>query len=177
VALPAALCLAEARLSGRDDIFVFWAQALALVPGLPGKNIRKCLYILTLQKCSLSCDLGFMSYFNDRRAEVGERVYVGSGVNIGAAHLGDGCLIGNRASILNGGNQHQFGPDGRLTPFDRTSAQVIHIGEETWIGEGAVLMADVGSRCIVAAAGVVASPVPDGCVVGGNPARFIRRST
>jgi maltose O-acetyltransferase len=38
-------------------------------------------------------------------------------------------------------------------------------------------MADVGSRCIVAAGSVVASVVPDGCKVGGNPARFIGKTT
>ena len=177
VALPAAMCWAEDRLAGSDAAFHFWGQALALAPGLPGKYLRKCFYRLTLRKCSLSCDLGFMSYFSDRRAEVGRRVYVGFGVSIGAARLGDGCLIGSRASIINGGHQHRLGPDGKLTPFDPAAAKVVHVGEETWIGEAAILMADVGSRCIVAAGAVVASPVPDGCVVGGNPARFIRKQS
>ena len=35
-------------------------------------------------------------------------------------------------------------------------------------------MADVGDRCIVASGAVVTSPVGDGQVVGGNPARVIR---
>lgn len=118
-----------------------------------------------------------MSYFNDRRAEVGRRVYVGYGACIGLASLGNGCLVGTRASILSGGNQHQFGPDGKLTPFDQTRGQRVRVGEETWIGEAAVLIADVGNRCIISARSVVSSPVPDGCLVGGNPARFIRKTT
>jgi acetyltransferase-like isoleucine patch superfamily enzyme len=118
-----------------------------------------------------------MSYFNDRRAEVGSRVYVGFGVGLGLVSLGEGVLIGSRASVLSGGSQHEHGPDGHLTPFHRSSARHVRIGPETWIGEAAVVMADVGSRCIVGAAGVVSRPVPDGCVVAGNPARFIRRTS
>jgi acetyltransferase-like isoleucine patch superfamily enzyme len=36
-------------------------------------------------------------------------------------------------------------------------------------------MADVGSRSIVGAGSVVSTSVPDGCLVAGNPARFLRR--
>ncbi|HMB04547.1 MAG TPA: acyltransferase [Isosphaeraceae bacterium] len=174
-ALPAASCWLESRLTSRDELFLFWGQAFALVPGLPGKYLRKGFYRLTLQACSLDCDIGFMSYFSDRRTEVGRRVYVGFGVCIGVVSLGEGCLIGNRASIINGGDQHRLGPDGRLLPFDRTASRRVRIGQETWIGESAVIMADVGSRCVVSAGGVVASPIPDGCLVGGNPARFVRK--
>jgi virginiamycin A acetyltransferase len=174
-ALPGLMCWAEARLSGSNEIFLFWGQACALAPGLPGKYIRKCFYFLTLRSCSLCCDLGFQSYFIDRQAEVGRRVYVGLGVTIGLVSLGDGCLLGNRASIINGGWQHTLGSDGKLTPFDRTSARRVRIGAETWIGEGAIIMADVGSRCIIGAGSVVSVPVPEGCLVAGNPARFVRR--
>jgi carbonic anhydrase/acetyltransferase-like protein (isoleucine patch superfamily) len=174
-ALPGLSCWIEARLSSRAEIFFFWGQAFALMPGLPGNYLRKCFYFLTLQSCSLRCDLGFLSYFSDRRTEVGRGAYVGFGACIGLASLGDGCLVGSRASIINGGWQHTLGPDGRLTPFDRASAPRTQIGAETWIGEGAIIMADVGSRCIIGAGSVVSSPVPDGCLVAGNPARFLRR--
>jgi acetyltransferase-like isoleucine patch superfamily enzyme len=174
-ALPALTCWVEARLSGRRELFLFWGQAFALVPGLPGKYLRKCFYVLTLQSCSLQCDLGFVTYFSDCRTEVGRGVYLGFGANVGLATLGDGCLVGNRACIINGGWQHSLGPDGRLTPFDPSSAHRVRIGAETWIGEGAIIMADVGSRCIIGAGSVVSMPVPDGCLVAGNPARFVRR--
>jgi maltose O-acetyltransferase len=38
-------------------------------------------------------------------------------------------------------------------------------------------MADVGSHCVVAAGSVISSPLPDGCIAGGNPARFIGKTT
>jgi virginiamycin A acetyltransferase len=174
-ALPALTCWVEARCSGRDELFLFWGQAFAVVPGLPGKYLRKCFYFLTLRSCPLRCDIGFLSYFSDRQSEVGRGAYVGFGVSVGLASLGDGCLVGNRACIINGGWQHTLGPDGRLTPFDHTSARCVRIGAETWIGEGAIVMADVGGRCIIGAGSVVSASVPDGCLVAGNPARFLRR--
>lgn len=173
--LPAATCWLESHCLRRREVFLFWAQAVALAPGLPGKYLRKGFYFMTLCKCSLNCDLGFMSYFTDRRAEVGDRVYVGFGVSMGMVRLGDGCLIGSRASLLNGGDQHRLGADARLTPFEPDCATFVQVGPETWIGEGVILMADVGSCCIVAAGSVVSSPIPDGCLVGGNPARFVRK--
>jgi acetyltransferase-like isoleucine patch superfamily enzyme len=63
-----------------------------------------------------------------------------------------------------------------LTAFDPRAAQRVHVGAETWVGEAAVLMADVGSRCIVAAGSVVSAPVPDNRIVGGNPARLIGKT-
>ena len=116
-----------------------------------------------------------MSYFNDRRSVVGRDVYVGFGVGLGRVVLGDGCLIGSRASIINGGQQHDLGPDGRLTPFDRTAAPPVRIGPQTWLGEGVIVMADVGGRCIVGAGSVVSRPVADGYLVAGNPCRPLRR--
>ena len=51
----------------------------------------------------------------------------------------------------------------------------IKIGDRTFIGEGAKIMAGVtiGSDVIVGAGAVVTKSIPDNTVVGGNPARFI----
>lgn len=174
---PAATCWIESRISNRNEWFLFWGQVLALAPGLPGRFLRRGFYHLTLRECPMSCDIGFLSYFNDRRSEVGEGVYIGFGVALGLVSIGEGCLVGNRASIINGGHQHELGPDGRLTTFDWLSARRVCLGEQTWIGEGAILMADVGRYCVVGAGGVVSQPLPDGSVVVGNPPRLVRKQT
>lgn len=175
VALPALSCRVEAMLSNRGELFLFWGQSLALAPGLPGKYLRRCFYYLTLCRSSLDCEICFMAYFNHREADVGRGVYIGPAACVGKASLGDGALIGTRASIINGGRQHDFGADGKLIACEPEFLPRVHVGADTWVGEAAVLMADVGSRCIVAAGAVISSPVPDGCIVGGNPARFVAR--
>jgi len=173
----AATCWIEALIPGRNEWFLFWAQTLSLAPGLPGRFLRRAFYRLTLQKCSMSCDIGFLSYFNDRRSEVGPGAYIGFGVALGLVSIGEGCLIGSRVSILNGGHQHELGPDGRLTPFDWETAQRVRLGEQTWIGEGAILMADIGRYCVVGAGSVISRPISDGSVVVGNPPRLVRKQT
>jgi acetyltransferase-like isoleucine patch superfamily enzyme len=175
VAAPAATACVEARLTRREELFVLWGQFFALVPGLPGKYLRKCYYRLSLPAFSLTSEVGFLSHFSHRDAEVGARVYVGTGATLGTVTIGDGALIGSRVGVLSGKHQHELGPDGRLIHTGPGSLRRVRIGEETWIGEGSLIMADVGDRCIVAAGSVVSVPIPDGSMVGGNPARFVRR--
>ncbi len=177
--LPALTCWLESRLlgRGREEVFRFWAEVFALFPSTLGDYLRKCFYRLTLRSCSLECTIRFMSQFTDREAEVAKGVYVGTFALVGTASLGEGCLVGSRVSILSGSSQHEFDEDGHLTAADRTAFQRVRIGSETWIGEAAVIMADVGSRCIVSAGAVVSHPAPDGCIVAGNPCRFVGKTT
>jgi virginiamycin A acetyltransferase len=174
-AVPALTCKIEQWVTDGDPFFLFWGQLFALFPGLPGIYLRKSYYFLTLRRCSLDSHIGFLSIIHDRRTQIGNRVYIGTAVGIGWATVGAGCLLASRVSILSGHAQHQIGPDGRLTPFDRRSAKQTHIGEATWIGEGAIIMADVQSRCIVGAGSIVTKPVASGSLVAGNPARLIRK--
>jgi len=49
----------------------------------------------------------------------------------------------------------------------------VEIGENSWLGNGTILLADVGARCIVGAGTVVTKPLPDGVIAVGNPARIV----
>ena len=51
----------------------------------------------------------------------------------------------------------------------------IKIGDRTFIGEGSKIMAgvEIGKDCIIGAGSIVTKSVPDGSVVGGNPAVYI----
>lgn len=70
--------------------------------------------------------------------------------------------------------------DGSVLPFrkdipDLELAGEIIVGDNVFIGMGALLLADVsiGSNSIVGANAVVTKNVPDGTIVAGNPARII----
>ena len=56
------------------------------------------------------------------------------------------------------------------------SARPIRIGNDVWIGGGAVVLPGVtiGDRSVVGAGSVVVRSVPADCVAVGNPARVVR---
>ena len=73
--------------------------------------------------------------------------------------------------------------DGGVLPFRKDYptldlAAPIHVGQDTFIGMRATILKGVviGSRCIVATGAVVTKSVPDGSIVGGNPARILGRT-
>lgn len=175
VAPAAALCAIERRVgSGREGMFSFWAQSVALVPGVPGVFVRRAFYRLTLDRASRHIAVAFGAVFTHRRAIVEDDVYLGSYALVGCARLRRGCLVGSRASIVSGGRLHELGEDGHWDAFDPRRLEQIDVGEDVWIGEGAIVMAPVGERSVVAAGAVVSAPVAPGVVVAGNPARFAR---
>lgn len=51
----------------------------------------------------------------------------------------------------------------------------IKVGNNTYIGERCMIMpgVSIGENCIVGGGSVVTKSVPDGCMVAGNPAKFI----
>lgn len=153
-----------------DELFAFGAQTLSLVPGLPGDYLRLAFYFLTLERTGKDVRVGFGSVFSKRGAEVGNRVNIGGYCILGNASIGDDVLIASRVSLLSGKYQH----GGALVAAASAPQTRIRIGDRTWIGEGAIVAADVGKDCVVAAGSVVMRDVPDGYMAAGNPARLMK---
>jgi acetyltransferase-like isoleucine patch superfamily enzyme len=49
------------------------------------------------------------------------------------------------------------------------------IGEDTWIGNSAVVLGNAGKKCVIGAGSVAVEDVEDLSIVAGNPARLIRK--
>lgn len=175
ITLPAAMtCWAQEAVLPGVGMFMFWVHVAAQLPGAPGLFVRRAFYRWLLPHCSENVVIEFGVILN-RRAEIASGAHVGNYALIGWARIGENALIGSRASIPSGGGQHVFLPEGTWSAVDSALLKKVVIGANTWIGEGAIVMADVGQQCMVAAGSVVASPLPDGVMVAGNPARFVRR--
>lgn len=94
--------------------------------------------------------------------------------------IGAGTLIGPTVQILT--VSHPMQASERLIRHSdgargyTTFAKPIEIGEEAWIGAGALILPGVtiGARSIVAAGSVVTEDVPPDTVVAGNPARTLK---
>ena len=113
-------------------------------------------------------------------SDFGKNIYVGENVFInacchfqdhGGVTLGDGCQIGHNVvfATLNHG----------LEPADRgtTYPAPIVLGRNVWVGSNATILQGVtiGDNAVVAAGAVVSRDVPANTIVGGVPARIIKR--
>jgi virginiamycin A acetyltransferase len=162
----------ESRAGRGEQVFRFFAELLALAPGLPGAYLRAAYYAGTLEAASRESHVGFGTVFVRRGASIGRHASLGCHCVIGDARIGAGAMIGSRVSVPSGRRQH-LDAAGRLSSEDGRF-DTVTIGAGCWIGEGAIVMADVGEGCIVAAGAVVSTPMPANSVIGGNPARVLR---
>jgi acetyltransferase-like isoleucine patch superfamily enzyme len=175
VALPCflAFCLGSLLL-GRQKAFAGWSQAFSLLPGLCGVYLRRAFYWYVLPRCAADACLSFGTVFSHATARVGRRVYVGMYCCLGDVTLGDDVLIGSHVSIINGGGQH--GIERLDIPVREQPGEWprVTVGEDSWIGDRAVVLANVGKHCVIGAGAVVCSPIPDYAIALGVPARVIR---
>jgi acetyltransferase-like isoleucine patch superfamily enzyme len=75
---------------------------------------------------------------------------------------------------MNGAEQHGIG---RLDVPIREQPGVwprVTIGRDSWVGDRAIVLADVGKHCVIGAGSVVTRPIPDYAIAVGAPARVIR---
>ncbi|MBK5204480.1 MAG: CatB-related O-acetyltransferase [Polaromonas sp.] len=103
--------------------------------------------------------------------------YVGPGCEIGpGVSIGAYTMIGPGVRVL--GNDHVFNRPGTAIIFSgRPPFKPTRIGNDAWIGAGAIVISgiSIGDGAIIAAGAVVTKNVDALVVVGGIPARPIRR--
>lgn len=175
IVAPAVLLFTLGRIIlGRDKAFAGWSQSVALIPGLTGVYLRRAFYRWVLARCATGSFISFGTVISHATAQVGRDVYIGVYCCLGDVTLEDDVLLGSHVSIMNGSGQHGIE---RLDVLIREQAGVwprVTIGRDSWIGDRAVVMADVGKHCVIGAGSVVTKPVPDYAIAVGNPARVIR---
>jgi len=173
----AIICKVEEKfMPGQAEVvFNACAQLMAIFPGLPGAFLRRAFYSLTLESCSPDCHIGFGTIFSHRSATIEKHVYIGNYVLLGSVDIGEYSLIGSRASILNGEALHELDEDGRWTPFSADRLSRLSIDKNVWIGEAALIMANVGEGSLIGAGSVVTAPIKSHILVAGNPARFVKK--
>ena len=89
--------------------------------------------------------------------------------------------IGNNVNLAQGitvtALNHNFEDTTKRIDEQGVSTQPVVIGDDVWIGANAVILPGVtiGRHCVVAAGAVVTKDVPDNTVVGGVPAKIIKK--
>lgn len=109
-------------------------------------------------------------------------VVIGDHTRIGLHNTVIGPVtIGSHVNIAQGVTvtalNHNFDKPGIRIDQQGITTRSIVIGDDVWIGAGAVILPGVtiGSHCVVAAGAVVTTDVPDGTLVAGIPAKTVRK--
>ncbi len=112
---------------------------------------------------------------------IGRQVYIGEDLLIteilenreSTVHIGDRVAIAQRVTLVTASDPNWS----RLYDHVRIERGAINIEDDAWLGVGVIVLPGVtiGKGAIVAAGAVVTEDVPDLCVVGGVPAKVIKK--
>ncbi|MFI5183379.1 MAG: acyltransferase [Vicinamibacteria bacterium] len=150
------------------------SRYLAFIPGSLGALWRGEWYERTLESCGPGLYVDWMAVIKTPRTRIGKNVYVGEFCHVGWAEIGDDTLLGGHITVLSGRRHHRFE---RLDiPMARQGGELtlVKIGSDVWIGNGAIVMADVAPGSVVAAGAVVTKTFEPYAVLAGVPARLVR---
>ena len=109
-------------------------------------------------------------------------VVIGDYTRIGIHNtiIGPVC-IGNHVNLAQGitvtALNHNFEDNTKRIDEQGITTKPVIIGDDVWIGANAVILPGVtiGKHCVVAAGAVVTKDVPDNTIVGGMPAKEIKK--
>ena len=114
---------------------------------------------------------------------IGKNCQINDSVHIAAANnvvIGDDVLIASRVFITDLNHGDYSGVDQShpsiLCRFRKIKTKPVIIGDNVWLGEGAVVLPGViiGNSSIVGANSVVSKNIPEYSIAVGNPARVIK---
>ncbi len=147
-------------------------ETSSCIPGVWGVFIRSVVYNVLMAQCDKNIVICFGTTFSDTNSKIGSHVYIGRRCSIGWVNIEKDVMIADHVIIPSGGKTHQVYPGHPPRSFENQFS-CIKIGEGSWIGTGAIVMADIGKYCVVGAGSVVTKPVPDNTRVAGIPAKEI----
>lgn len=119
----------------------------------------------------LYCEYGF-------QLRIGARTFVNFGLvalDVASIRIGDDVQVGPKVQLLT--PTHPVDPVLRRSKLE--AAQPITIGDNVWLGGGAIVLpgVSIGPNTVVGAGAVVVNDLPPGVVAVGNPARVVRDVT
>ena len=115
------------------------------------------------------CDYGY-------NIHVGENFYANFDcvfLDVCEIRIGDNCFIAPGVHIYTA--THLLNPNKRI--LGGGYGKPVNIGDNVWIGGGAIINPGVkiGNNAVIGSGSVVTKDVPDNVVVGGNPAKIIKK--
>ena len=138
-------------------------EIIALMSELTGTNIHESFGL-------------FPPFYTDcgKNIKIGKRVFINSGCKFqdqGGISIGDDVLVGHNCVIAT--LNHVMDPDRRADMIPGP----VKIGDKVWIGANVTILqgVSIGDGAVIAAGAVVNKDVPPRAVVGGIPAKVLKK--
>ena len=117
----------------------------------------------------------FYANWSGHHIHIGHHVYVNFNFTVvddGEVFIGDYVMIGPNVTVATAGHP----VDGSLRRQGLQFNLPVHIGDNVWIGAGAVILPGVtiGENAVIGAGSVVTKDIPADVVAVGNPCRVLR---
>jgi len=164
----------KALVFGPDRALEGSSQLFALLPGLLGQYLRGAFLRSALAGCHSTAVVGFGTVFSKSGARIDENAYIGPHCTLGLVHVGHDALLAAGVHVPSGSRTHGISDTSRPIREQPGELRMVRIGAGSWIGNGAIILADVGCETVVAAGAVVTRPLPDRVIAAGVPARVLR---
>ena len=128
-------------------------------------------------ECGENCYIEppFRANWGGHHVHLGNNVYANFNLTLvddGHIYIGDRVMIGPNVVIATANHPINNELRYRMLQYNKD----VHIGENTWIGAGVIIVPGItiGRNVIVGAGSVVTKDLPDNVVAVGNPCRVLR---
>lgn len=128
-------------------------------------------------ECGDNCyiELPFRANWGGHNVHFGSGIYVNSNLTVvddGHIYVGDKVMFGPNVTIATA--NHPMNAELRARSYQYNKD--VYIGENVWIGSGAVIVPGVhiGKNSVIGAGSIVTKDIPDNVVAVGNPCRVLR---
>lgn len=169
-ALPFIIYIKVFRIAKITNVSIFMSR----VPFLFGDRVRYYYYKHTLSSLGKGVVFKYGSYVQYRDVKIGNNVLIGYYCSLGEVSIGNDVLLGGYVNILSGKNQHSYDEADKLIRLQTGKRVRVNIGNDSWIGSNAVVMADIGDRVVIGAGSVVSRCIPSNRLAVGNPATVLK---
>lgn len=138
-------------------------------------DLLKALFGSTKEKLYIEPDFRVDYGYN---IHLGENFYANFNcvfLDVSPIHIGDNCMLAPNVHIYTA--THPINAEERITGLEY--GKPVIIGDNAWIGGGAIINPGItiGDNVVVASGAVVTKDVPSNVIVGGNPAKIIKKIT
>lgn len=144
------------------------------------KKIRKELQTKKISYIGKNTNVELGKFYYPENIRIEDNVYIGENAKIyarGGVLIESGTIISTRITIHTS-NHNYNSLDLQAIPYDfRTIEKGVIIGKNVWIGDNCMICPGVtiGEGAVIGMGSVITKSIPPYVVVGGNPAKIIKK--